>query len=131
LRVLIDESLTRILAAELPGHDVFTVRQQRWTGLRNGVLLRAAADAGFGVLITAEQSFPYQQDLRAIGIAVVIVRGTSNRMADLRPLVPEILMALRFVRPGDVVEVARRDSVRDRVCTQVLTHFGAARTMGT
>lgn len=49
MRVLLDESLPRQLARELPGYDVRTVVQQRWTGLKNGELLRRAKSQGFEV----------------------------------------------------------------------------------
>ena len=56
MRVLLDESLPRQLAREITGHDVRTVVQQRWTGSKNGWLLRTAREAGFDVLVTADQS---------------------------------------------------------------------------
>jgi rRNA-processing protein FCF1 len=93
------------LADELPGIDVTTVHAQRWLRLRNGVLLRAAVDAGFTVILTGDQSLQYQQNLRKIGIAAVIVSGIRNRIEELRPLIPQILAALNTVRSGEALEV--------------------------
>jgi hypothetical protein len=106
LRVLVDESLPLSLAAELAGHDVATVRSQRWLGLRNGVLLRAAVDAGFQIIVTADKALRHQQNLAAIGIGVVLILRVRNRMQDLRPLIPAILSAIENVRKGEVVEVS-------------------------
>jgi len=108
LRILIDESLPIALANELTGHDVSTVRQQRWRGLRNGVLLRAAANAGFEVIVSADHSLQHQQNLVAIGIAAVIIRGTRTRLRFIQPLVPKILAAIDTIRPGEVLEVRPR-----------------------
>ena len=47
MRLLLDEQLPRHLAREIGGHDVSTVQQRGWAGLKNGELLRVAADAGF------------------------------------------------------------------------------------
>ncbi|HEY3052542.1 MAG TPA: hypothetical protein VGK04_04050, partial [Thermoanaerobaculia bacterium] len=105
LRILLDESVPLRLAADLSTNDVATVRKQRWIGLRNGVLLRAAAAGGFDVLITRDRSLPYQQNLRAIGIAVVVIAKVRNRLRDLQPLIPQIQGALDVIRPGDVIEV--------------------------
>lgn len=58
-----DESIPLELEEQLTAYDVSTVRARRWAGLRNGVLPRAAADAGFDVLITADNSMRYQQNL--------------------------------------------------------------------
>lgn len=105
MKLLIDESLPVALAAELGGHDVSTVRGQRWLGLRNGVLLRAAVDAGFEVLITTDKAMRHQQNLASIGIGVVLVTRVRNRMVDLAPLVPRILAAVAQVRKGEVLTV--------------------------
>ncbi|HEV8661181.1 MAG TPA: hypothetical protein VGS96_21465 [Thermoanaerobaculia bacterium] len=115
MRILLDESVPRDLAADFAAHDVSTVRKERWIGLRNGVLLRAAAAAGFDVLITMDRSLPYQQNLRAIGIAVVVITRVRNHMRELRPLIPQIENALVLIRPGDVFEVSPpgRDVVRE------------------
>jgi len=52
-----------------------------------------------------DQNLPHQQNLAAIGMAVVLVRATSNRLVDLRPLVPAILAAVAVVRAGEVRRV--------------------------
>ena len=105
MKVLVDESLPIALALELKNHEVSTVRAQRWLGLRNGVLLRAAVDSGFQILITADKALRYQQNLPSIGIGVVLVFRVRNRMSDLRPLMPRILAAIEQARPGQLVEV--------------------------
>ena len=91
MRVLLDESLPVELADELPGFDVTTVRARGWLQMRNGVLLRAAVDAGFTVILTADSDLPYQQNLRKLGIAAVTVTRVRNRIEDLRPLIPHIV----------------------------------------
>jgi hypothetical protein len=63
------------------------------------------AAAGFEVLLTVDQGIPHQQNLRADGVAVVIMFGASNQLADLAPLVPNVLTALGTIQSGDVVEV--------------------------
>lgn len=105
MRILIDESLPIALALEFAGHDISTVRAQRWLGLRNGVLLRAAVDAGFDVLITADKALRSQQNLAAIGIAVVLITRVRNRIRDLRPLVPRVLQVVMTIGNGEIIEV--------------------------
>ena len=65
-----------------------------WAGSTNGDLLHLAAAAGFEALITVDQGFEYQQNLSELPIPVVIVIAASNRMEDLRPLVPGIVSVL-------------------------------------
>lgn len=90
MRILLDESLPGELKAELPGHDARTVQEAGWSGLSNGELLARAAGK-FDVFVTADQNLQYQQNLSALPVAVVVLVARSNRMQDLRPLLPELL----------------------------------------
>jgi len=129
LRILIDESLPRSLAEQLPGHEVSTVRDQRWLGLRNGVLLRAAVDAGFEVLVTGDRSLPYQQNLRRIGISVLVLTGVRSRIGDLRFLVTQISSVLPLLKAGDALEIGplKGDVICDRSIADQLLATAAAR----
>jgi hypothetical protein len=48
----------------------------------------------------------YQQNLRAAGIAVLVLVAPTNRFADLAPLMPRVRATLPTVQPGDLVEVS-------------------------
>jgi len=104
--VLLDESLPRQLSLELREFDCHTVGQQKWTGLANGELLRKAKSEGFDVFITADQNLEYQQNLSRSGLAVIIVAARSNRMIDLRPLVPQIKGTIRKIKSGQVLRIS-------------------------
>jgi hypothetical protein len=56
-----------------------TVRQQGWSGLENGALLRRAAEAGFSVFLTADQNIEFQQNLEGFGIGVVVLAHVRHR----------------------------------------------------
>jgi hypothetical protein len=103
VRVLLDEQLPRHLTRDLTGHQVRTVQEQGWAGLKNGELLQRAADDGFEVLVTANQNLEFQQNLSGSRLGVVV---SSIALEDLRPLVPAALAAIARVRAGEVVRVA-------------------------
>lgn len=105
MQVLLDECLPQRLGRELVGHAARTVAQEGWSGKKNGELLALMSAAGFEVLLTVDQGLRHQQNLRAAGVAVVVMIGVSNQLDDLLPLVPGVLAALTTVRPGDAVEV--------------------------
>jgi len=88
VRILLDEQLPRQLAPFLVGHDVRTVQQESWAGLKNGALLTAAEDAGFGILLTGDQHLQFQQNLSKRRLGVVVLCAASNAIEDLLPLVP-------------------------------------------
>jgi hypothetical protein len=105
VRVLLDEQLPRHLARDLSVHQVRTVQQEGWAGLKNGELLQRAADTGFEVFVTADQNLEYQQNLARARLGVVVLVAASTALEDLRPLVPATLAAIERVRPGEVIRV--------------------------
>ncbi len=122
MRILLDESVAHVFARELAGLDLSTARDEGWTGLRNGVLLRVATSAGFNVLITRDRTMRHQQNLQKLGIAVLVLIRVRNRVEDLRMLVPQILSILPLLRPGDAYEIGPlpADAICDREMPQVL-----------
>lgn len=105
MRLLIDECLDRRLARDIVGHDVSTVQQMGWAGIQNGELLRRAAAAAFDVFVTGDRNLSFQQNLAELPLAVVVLKAPSNRLADLKPLVPKLLAALAELRRDSVVWV--------------------------
>ena len=104
MRILLDESLPRKLRLELPGHDAQTVQKRGWSGLKNGVLLREASQE-FEVLLTGDRNLEFQQNLATLPIAVVVMIAANNRIETLRPLIPDVLEALRTIQPGQLVRI--------------------------
>lgn len=104
MRLLLDESLPRPLADLLTGHDVRTVTQMGWTSLSNGALLRQAAPT-FDALLTADQHIEFQQNVKTLPLAVVVLIAESNRLESLEPLLPDILQVLETLQPNVLVRV--------------------------
>ena len=75
-----------------------------WTSLGNGALLQQAATQ-FDVLLTADRNIEFQQNLRTLPIAVVVLVADSNRLESLEPLVPEVLRILPVLPPKTLVRV--------------------------
>jgi hypothetical protein len=76
----------------------------KWTSLDNGELLRRAAES-FDVVLTADQNIEFQQNLKTLPVAVVVLVAASNRLESLEPLVPELLRALETLQPKTFVRV--------------------------
>lgn len=99
MKVLLDECIDWRLSRDLAGHEVKTARQMGWATIRNGELLALAAKH-FDVFVTVDRNLSFQQNLTALPIAVVVIRAKSNRLADLKLLVPDLLKAIAGARPG-------------------------------
>jgi hypothetical protein len=104
MHILLDESLPIELRFEIAGHEVRYVREMGWSGLKNGELLTQAA-ALFDVLVTADQNLEYQQNLDTLPIAVAVLVARSNRIEQLRPLLPRLVEVLSSLKPRTLVRV--------------------------
>ena len=106
MRVLLDECIDWRLGRELASHEVKTAGQMGWTTLKNGELL-ALASGQFDALVRVDRNLSFQQDLVSFSIAVVVLQARSNRLADLRPLVPSLLSAIEATPRGTVKFIVR------------------------
>ena len=106
MRLLLDECVPRPLLRDLTAHDAHHVVDMGWSSKRNGELLKLMIAERFDALLTVDRNLPFQQNVLASGIGVVVVATRTNRIKELRPLLPQILDALRRVRSGEVVTVA-------------------------
>jgi hypothetical protein len=104
MRVLLDECVPRALRRELPGHEVKTVAEAGWVGLKNGELLQLAA-RHFDVLLTVDRNLEYQQNFADLVLAVVVIDAPSNDVSMLRPLMPAVLAAVADAKPGTVTHI--------------------------
>jgi len=105
MRLLIDACLPQGLRHEFPDHEVFTAGFLNWDGLSNGELLAAMMRDQFDVLLTADANLPHQQSFAASTVCVVVLRAATNRLRELRPMIPRVRQALAQVRAGLTIEV--------------------------
>jgi len=101
VKILLDECIDQRLARDIVGHEVKTVPQMGWAGLANGELL-AKAEVAFDAFVTVDLKLPEQQVPSKFRLAMFLLRASSNRVDDLRPLVSELLAALPHAKAGRV-----------------------------
>jgi hypothetical protein len=104
MRILFDHGTPRGLARELPNHTVATAKENGWEQLSNGDLLKAAEDAGFGLLLTTDQRIRYQQNLTSRKIAILVLSGTT-KWSRVRLHCERIAAAVDAAKLGDYIEV--------------------------
>ena len=93
MKVLLDECVDWRLARDIVGHEVKTARQMGWSAVENGQLLALAA-AQFDVFVTVERNLSFQQNVTTFDIAVIVLRAKSNRLHDLRRVVPQLVASI-------------------------------------
>ena len=105
MRLLLDESVPNRLRHSLPDHEVRTVVEMGWSGVKNGKLLALAASE-FDVFVTVDKKLPYQQNLAALPIAVVVLDAASIELPALLPLMPRLEQALSSIKARTYVRVS-------------------------
>lgn len=105
MRILLDECVDQKLRLMFAEHDCHSAAYAKLAGLKNGALLAAAEAASFEVLITTDQEIPYQQNLGGMRLSIIILCAKTNRLADLKHLVPAALKALNSIEPGQVIRL--------------------------
>jgi len=81
-----------------------TVREAGFGGKENGELL-SLVEGKYDVLITVDKNLKHQQNIARRRIAILVIRAASNDIDDIRPHSPEILVALKSLKPGQIIEV--------------------------
>ena len=104
MRVLLDECVPRRLRTQLAGHDVRTVPEAGWAGLKSGRLLAAAA-AEFAWFITVDRNLQFQQRPGSLPMAVILLTAPNNKFETLQLAMESVRTALAALQPGSLVVV--------------------------
>jgi hypothetical protein len=75
----------------------------RGSAVRSAVGVLAEKD--FEIFITVDRNLSFQQHLPHYTIAVIVLRARTNRLQDLRPLVPKLLEMLPKAKEGEALWV--------------------------
>ena len=109
MKLLLDECVDWRLLRDLADYDTRTVRQLGWEHVKNGELLRLAA-AQFDVFVTVDGNLPFQQNPTGLDLAMIVLRGRTTRLCDLRELLPALHEAIKAPRKGEFQIVSWRAS---------------------
>ncbi len=82
MKLLLDECVPRRLKRDFFGHDVLTIDEAGFKGLKNGKLIDAAKQI-FEVLITVDKNIRHQQNKDKLSIAIIVLSAKSNQCRNL------------------------------------------------
>jgi hypothetical protein len=74
-------------------------------GIKNGALIRLIQTAKFDVFVTIDGNLEYQQNLRAINFAVIVLGASDNTFDTLRQLMPKVSKALKTIKAREIVHI--------------------------
>ena len=94
MKILLDECVTKHLKPHLIGHDVSTVREMGWSGVKNGKLMTLCVENGFEILLTIDKNLQHQQNLDKYPITIVILNSYTSKVEELIEFLPEFEVQL-------------------------------------
>ncbi|AMJ65878.1 DUF5615 family PIN-like protein [Hymenobacter sp. PAMC 26628] len=86
MKLLLDENLPKRLKQDFPGHEVFTVRDKGWNGVKNGELLKLMVADEFQALLTFDKNLQHQQNFKKYTLTVFVLNAPINTYAVLTNL---------------------------------------------
>ncbi len=95
MKILLDESIPiKLKTAFGTDHDVFTVKDMGWLGVKNGTLLKFITENKFDAFITVDKNLPYQNQVERFPFTIFILNSHNNRLETLQALVPKIFLRI-------------------------------------
>ena len=98
MKILLDECVTKHLKPHLNDHDVFTVREMQWSGVKNGKLIAPCIEHDFDILLTIDKNLQYQQALDKYPLIIVILSSFTSKADELITFLPTFRNQVREFR---------------------------------
>jgi len=86
MKLLLDENLPKRLKTDFPNHEVYTVRDMNWNGIKNGQLLQLMTQNSFHVLLTFDKNLQHQQNFQKYSLTVFVLSAPNNTYLELTKL---------------------------------------------
>jgi hypothetical protein len=65
------------------------------------------SNSAFDVFVTVDRNLYFQQNISQLKIAVAILVSSTNRVVDLKVLVPTLLAKVAELKPGEIVLISK------------------------
>ncbi len=106
MRLLLDENIpVKLKRLFSDVHEITTVKEQQWSGIKNGKLLSLMISNGFDGLVTMDRNLRYQQNLDKHEIRIVVLNAKDNKLMTLQPFVSELESQLAHSSEKKVLEI--------------------------
>ncbi|GAA3974177.1 DUF5615 family PIN-like protein [Mucilaginibacter dorajii] len=90
MKLLLDENLPKKLKLDFIDHEIYTVADKGWNGIKNGELLKLLIAENFDALLTFDKNLQYQQNFKKYTITVFVLSAPINTYLELTKLTPKI-----------------------------------------
>jgi len=104
MRVFLDACIDPRVREAFSDHEVTTAAELGWQGLKDNALVARLQDQ-FDVLVTTDQGFEHQQNLKALRFGLLIIHVPKNKVEFYRPLFGQMQAAAAQIEPGKVIHI--------------------------
>ncbi len=104
---MLDECVTKHLKFHLGDHQVFTVREMKWGGVKNGKLLALCVEQGIDILLTIDKSLQHQQNIDKYPITIVVLNSYTSTVEELVLFLPALQAQLQNFQKHKVYVINR------------------------
>ena len=88
MKIMLDECVTKHLKLHLEDHQVFTVKEMGWGGVKNGALMALCIQNEFELLLTIDKNLKYQHDLNQYPLIIVVFNSLNSNVEELVNFIP-------------------------------------------
>lgn len=96
MKILLDENIdVRLKQYLINYHEVYTVKDMQWNGIKNGELLTLLSQNKFDCWVVVDKNIPYQQNISKLPCLIIVLNVLRNTLKHLLPLLPSLLKVLQ------------------------------------
>ncbi len=107
MKILLDENINVRFKLLFPSHhEVYTIRDMQWNGIKNGILLKLLEQHQFDCFIIVDKNLPYQQNISNLPCTIVVLDVFKNTLKHITPLIPMVLDKLVNVKDKKVIVIS-------------------------
>ena len=86
MKLLLDENLPKRLKTDFQNHEVYTVLDLGWNGVKNGQLVQLMIKQNFDALLTFDKNLQHQQNFQKHPLTVFVLSASNNTYLELTKL---------------------------------------------
>jgi len=105
MKILLDECVTKKAKPLFFEHEVYTVAEMGFSGLKNGELLAEMENSGFDILITIDKNIDFQQSIGNRNLTVVIFNAVKSNLRYIQELIPKFKSQINTFEKGKTYRI--------------------------
>lgn len=98
MKILLDECVTKRLKNYLKEFEVYTVRELKLGGIKNGKLMKFCDENNFDILLTIDKNLMYQQNLYKYNVTIIVFNSLTSKIEELITFLPSFKMQVNDLK---------------------------------